>query len=107
MANKARHRGGMARRKALHVSLPADLALFVEARVRSSIDSTPSAVIEHALRLLQTAEALPTASVAGTKRAIEIGLAQLRRGEGIDGEAFFSGLALRRRAKRTRAVVKR
>ena len=39
---------------------------------------------------------------AELKREIEVGLAQLRRGEGVDGEAFFRRLAGRRRANARR-----
>ena len=92
----------MASRTTLNVSLTPDLSRFVENRVRSGKYQTASEVVREALRLLEGRDQAPTASVEELKRELEIGLAQLRRGEGVDGEAFFSRLRTRRRTKRAR-----
>ena len=92
----------MATRTTLNVSLTPDLSRFVENRLRSGKYQTRSEVVREALRLLEDRDRAPTASVEELKREIEVGLSQLRRGEGVDGEEFFRHLVARRRAKRSR-----
>ena len=94
----------MASRTTLNVSLTPDLSRFVENRLRSGKYQTASEVVREALRLLEGRDQAPTASVEELKREIEIGLSQLRRGEGVDGEEFFGRLAARRRAKKARGA---
>jgi len=53
-------------------------------------------VIRETLRLVEERDRAPVASIEGLKREIEVGLAQLRRGEGVDGETFFRRLSSRR-----------
>jgi antitoxin ParD1/3/4 len=93
----------MAGRTTLNVSLTPDLSRFVENRLRSGKNQTASEVVREALRLLEGRDQAPIASVEALKREIEIGLAQLRRGEGVDGEAFFRRVAGRRRANARRS----
>ena len=93
----------MADRTTLNVSLTPDLSRFVESRLRSGKYQTASEVVREALRLLESSDQTPVASVADLKKEIEIGLAQLRRGEGVDGEAFFRRVAARRRANARRS----
>jgi antitoxin ParD1/3/4 len=88
----------MTSRTTLNVSLTPDLSRFVENRLRSGKYQTASEVVREALRLLEDRDQAPVAGVEELKREIEIGLAQLRRGEGVDGEAFFRRVARRRRA---------
>lgn len=97
---------GMADRTTLNVSLTPELSRFVENRVRSGKYQTASEVVREALRLLEGRDQAPVAGVEELKREIEIGLAQLRRGEGVDGEAFFRSVARRRSAGR-RASARR
>ena len=87
----------MATRTTLNVSLTPDLSRFVEARLRSGKYQTASEVVREALRLLEARDRAPVESIEEVKREVEIGLAQLRRGEGVDGEAFFRRLGARRR----------
>lgn len=93
----------MASRTTLNVSLTPDLSRFVENRLRSGKYQTASEVVREALRLLEGRDQAPVGSVEELKRSIEIGLAQLRRGEGVDGEAFFRRVAARRRARSRRS----
>jgi len=93
----------MAGRTTLNVSLTPDLSRFVENRLRSGKYQTASEVVREALRLLEDRDRAPVASVEELKREIEIGLAQLRRGEGVDGDAFFRRLAKRRSANARRS----
>ena len=88
----------MATRSTLNVSLTPSLSRFVEDRIRSGKYQTASEVVREALRLLEARDRAPVESVEALKREIEIGLAQLREGEGVDGDAFFRRLASRRRA---------
>jgi antitoxin ParD1/3/4 len=87
----------MASRTTLNVSLTPELCRFIEARVRSGRYQTASEVVREALRLLEAREREPVSSVSDVAADIEYGLEQLRRGEGVDGEEFFSGLLERRR----------
>ena len=92
----------MAPRSTLNVSLTPRLSRFVRSRVRSGKYQTASEVVREALRLLEAEVRAPVASVDELKREIELGLAQLRRGEGIDGDGFFRRLGSRRRSGASR-----
>lgn len=89
-------------RTTLNVSLTPELSRYVERRVRSGRYQTASEVVRDALRLLEQSEQSAVPAVEDLKREIEIGLAQLRRGEGTDGEAFFEAVAARRKARSAR-----
>jgi antitoxin ParD1/3/4 len=93
---------GMATRTTLNVSLTPDLSRFVESRLRSGKYQSASELVREALRLLEGRDQALTASVEEMKQEIEVGLAQLRRGEGVDGEEFFRRLTARRRTRRAR-----
>ncbi len=84
-------------RSTMNVSLTPELHRFVEGRLKSGRYQTASEVVREALRLLEARDRAPVESIEEVKRAIEAGLAQLRRGEGVDGEAFFRGIGPRRR----------
>jgi len=92
----------MASRTTLNVSLTPDLSRFVENRIRSGKYQSASEVVREALRLLEGRDQTSPANIEELKQEIEVGLAQLRRGEGVDGEDFFSRLAARRRARKAR-----
>jgi antitoxin ParD1/3/4 len=90
----------MASRTTLNVSLTPDLSRFVESRLRSGKYQSASELVREALRLLEGRDQTTPASIDKLKKEIEVGLAQLRRGEGVHGEDFFRRLAARRRARR-------
>lgn len=92
----------MASRTTLNVSLTPELSRFVRSRIRSGKYQSASELVREALRLLECRDQTASASVQELKKEIEVGLAQLRRGEGVDGEDFFRRVAARRRAKRAR-----
>ena len=92
----------MATRTSLHVTLTPQLSRFVASRLRSGKYESASEVVREALRLLEGRDSAPVASVEDLKREIEVGLAQLRRGEGVDGEAFFRRMTSRRRRRGVR-----
>lgn len=86
-------------RTTLNVSLTEELSRFVENRVRSGRYQSASEVVREALRLLEERDRTPVAGLDELKREIEAGLVQLRRGERVDGEEFFRGVAARRRSR--------
>lgn len=92
----------MASRTTLNVSLTPELSRFVQSRIRSGKYQSASELVREALRLLEGRDQTASASVQELKKELEVGLAQLRRGEGVDGEDFFRRVAARRRAKRAR-----
>ena len=92
----------MATRTTLNVSLTPELGRFVANRVRSGKYQSASEVVREALRLLEGRDRTPVASVEELKGAIAVGLEQLRRGESVAGEDFFSRRATRRRGGRAR-----
>ncbi len=83
---------GMARRTTLNVSLTPELSQFIERRLRSGKYTTASEVVRAALRLLEERERVPVQGIAELKAEIEHGLEQLRRGESVDGDTFFTEL---------------
>ncbi len=92
----------MASRTTLNVSLTPELSRFVQSRIRSGKYQSASELVREALRLLEGRDQTASASVQELKKEIEVGLAQLRRGEGVDGDGFSRCAAARRRAKRAR-----
>lgn len=92
----------MASRTTLNVSLTPELSRFVQSRIRSGKYQSASELVREALRLLEGRDQTASASVQELKKEIEVGLAQLRRGEGVDGDGCFRRAAARRRAKRAR-----
>lgn len=89
----------MPSRSTLHVSLTPELSRFVESRVRSGRYQSASEVVREALRLLEARAREPVPSVEALRDEIELGLDQLRRGESVDGDAFFAELRERRAAR--------
>jgi antitoxin ParD1/3/4 len=96
------HDGDMASRTTLNVSLTPELSRFVESRLRSGKYQSASELVREALRLLEGRDQTTPVNIEELKKELGVGLAQLRRGEGVDGEAFFRTLAARRRAKGAR-----
>ena len=86
----------MASRTTLNVSLTPELSRFIETRLRSGKYQTASEVVREALRLLEARDRVPVGSLDELKAEIELGLDQLRRGESVDGDAFFEELRARR-----------
>jgi antitoxin ParD1/3/4 len=86
----------MASRTTLNVSLTPELSRFIEGRLHSGKYQTASEVVREALRLLEARDRAPVADVTELRAEIELGLDQLRRGEAVDGDAFFDALRARR-----------
>lgn len=94
----------MVTRTTLNVSLTPELSRFVESRLRSGKYQSASELVREALRLLESRDQAASSGIEALKKEIEVGLAQLRRGEGVDGEDFFRRLAARRRTRRPRSA---
>ena len=80
------------------ISLTPELSRFVERLVRSGRYPTASALVREALCGMQMRERQHVAEIAALKADIDVGLEQLRRGESVDGDAFFAALRARREA---------
>jgi antitoxin ParD1/3/4 len=85
----------MPNRTTLNVSLTPELEDFVAARVSSGRYQSASEVVRQGLRLLQEQEATREAHLDRLRSQIDLGLDQARRGELVDGEAFFEDLERR------------
>ena len=69
------------------VNIPLDLQQFVQTAVNSGAFQSESEVVAEGLRLLQRREQ--------HRREVNEGIAQLERGEGVDGEEVFRRLEAR------------
>ena len=76
----------------MNVSLTAELEQFVYTKVQSGRYTSPSEVIQEALRLLEEREAVRTRQVQEFRSRVDEGLAALALGESTDGEAFMSSI---------------
>ena len=65
----------------MNIQIPPDLNSFVEELVAGGKYGSPDQVFVEGLRLLQVREQL--------RRDVDLGIAQLDRGEGIEGEVVF------------------
>ena len=84
----------------MNVSLTQELEKLVQEKVRSGMYYSASEVIREALRLLQERDELRQQRVRAVREKIDRGIAQLDRGEGLDGEEFFEGLKQKAKKKR-------
>jgi len=73
----------------MNVSLTPELERWVSARVEGGRYKSASEVVREGLRLLQQREEEHEARLQALRRDIQIGLDELDRGEGVDGEDAF------------------
>lgn len=76
----------------MNVHLTPELAQLVQTKVQGGRYNSASEVIREALRLLEERDMLLELRKEAMRQQIEAGWASLRRGEGIDGEAWFAAL---------------
>jgi antitoxin ParD1/3/4 len=76
----------------MDVTLNPDLEQIVNQRLASGLYNSASEVIREALRLLQEQDQLLEFRLEELRREINVGLAQLRNGEGVPGEQVFEEL---------------
>ena len=73
----------------MNVSLTPELEEFVARKVKQGLYKSSSEVVREALRLLLDRDAVATAELARLRGDIETGLADLDRGDGVDGDEVF------------------
>ena len=77
----------------MHVSLTDKLEDFVKAKVASGLYNNASEVVREALRFMQTHEEwIYQLKLEKLRNEVGIGLAQLDRGESVEGRGFFETL---------------
>ena len=76
----------------MKIFLSREARKLIEEQVNSGRYSSPSDVMGEALRLLSEKERIRAKYVAELKEKIRVGIEELDRGEGIDGEEVFAEL---------------
>jgi len=74
----------------VNVSLTPELEQLVKDKVSSGRYHSVSEVMGEALRLLEERDRLQEKRIAELKAKIQVGIEELERGEGIDGEEVFA-----------------
>ena len=88
----------------MNVSLTPELQKFIHRKVKSGMYYSASEVVREGLRLLREQDEIRKWRRKALQEKIERGIAQLERGEGIDGDEFFEQLRLQgERLRRKRA----
>lgn len=76
----------------MNVSLTPELEQLVNQKVTSGLYHSASEVIREALRLLKEQDEIKQSRLLEIRREVALGLAQLKRGEGVAGEEVFAEL---------------
>ena len=76
----------------MNVHLTPELEQLVHTKVQSGRYNSASEVVREALRLLAERDELLALRKDAIRQQIDAGWEALRRGEGVDGEAFFADL---------------
>ena len=76
----------------MNVSLTPELEKFVQEKVKSGRYLSASEVVREALRLLQEEDQIRQLRLEKLRKEIMMGIEQLDRGEGVDGEKVFANL---------------
>ena len=76
----------------MNVSLTPELEQYINEQVKSGKYASVSEIIGEALRLLWERDRIRDARLAELKEKIRVGIEELDRGEGIDGEEVFAEL---------------
>ena len=76
----------------MNVSLTPELENFVQIEIQSGRYTSASEVVGEALRLLEERDTLRMQHLQELRSRVDEGLAELTRGEGIDGESFMTSL---------------
>ena len=84
----------------MNVHLTPELERLVQRKVKSGRYNSASEVVREALRLAEERDDLLEFRKRELSKQIAAGLAQLRRGNAVDGEEFFSQLERREGAQR-------
>jgi antitoxin ParD1/3/4 len=76
----------------MNVSLTPELERFISGLVESGRYRSASEVVRHAVRLLQQREEEREAKLEAIRRAVDVGIEELERGEGIPADEVFEEL---------------
>ena len=76
----------------MNISLSLEARKFIEEQVNSGRYSSATEVVGEALRLLSEKESIHAKHFVELKEKIRMGIEELERGEGIDGEEVFAEL---------------
>jgi antitoxin ParD1/3/4 len=74
----------------MNVSLTPELERYINEKVEGGSYRSASEVVRESVRLMQRVEEDRAARLAALRHDINEGIAQLDRGEGIDGEQVFA-----------------
>lgn len=86
----------------MNVSLTPELEKYIQAKVETGRYTSASEVVREALRLLEQKEQERERALKDFQAELDRRIDSLDRGEGIDGEKFFSELK-----KRTKALQRK
>jgi antitoxin ParD1/3/4 len=90
----------------MNIHLTTELAQLVQTKVKSGRYNSASEVVREALRLLEERDQILELRKEAIRQQIDAGWESLRRGEGVDGEAFFAEIE-RQEQTRTASQPKR
>ena len=76
----------------MNITLKPEQQRFIQAKLSSGKYATVDEVITEALQLLEQRDKHYQQWVEETREKVQVGIAQLERGEGIDGEEVFREL---------------
>ena len=76
----------------MNISLTPELEKFVQTKVDSGLYTSASEVIRESLRLLSTYDELQKKRVEQLNQAIDAGLMQLQKGQGINAKEVYKRL---------------
>ena len=76
----------------MSISLKPEQEQFIQSQVATGRFSNPQEVIDAAFRLLEKLYDEYEQWIEETREKIDIGIAELDRGEGLDGEAVVAGI---------------
>ncbi|HTO78494.1 MAG TPA: type II toxin-antitoxin system ParD family antitoxin [Methylocystis sp.] len=76
----------------MNVTLPPELERFVQDKIRSGLFGSESEVVRAALRLMEDQDRPVLWGNDDIRAKIDAGLASLKAGKGVDGEAVFDRL---------------
>ena len=76
----------------MSISLKPEHEQFIQSQVASGKFANREEVIDTAFRLLEKLQGEYEQWIKETRPKIDIGIAQLERGEGLDGEAVVAGI---------------
>jgi antitoxin ParD1/3/4 len=76
----------------MNVSLTPELEQLVHLKVRTGRYTSASEVVREALRLMEQRDQAQALHRDEIRKRIAAGMASLRAGEGVDGDAFLAGI---------------